>query len=115
LTETISKTAIVTSWDAVDVVLDKEIDHWDNGSEEGIGKDRSVSVRLGILWGSLHRANNMGDSADQVHEHGNVVNVMIVGRCDIDPAAAGNSPDDIVYEKKLCEALGSIGRDVTDD
>lgn len=106
---------MVTSRNAVDVVLDKEIDHWDKSSKEGIGKDRSKSVRLGVLWGGLHRADNMGDGADQVHEHGNVVNVMIIRRCDIDPTAAGNSPDDIVDEKKLCKALGSIGGDVADN
>ena len=102
----------LTSRDAVNVVLDQEVDHGDQRAKEGVGKELSVLHGLWVLGCRLDGADNVRDGAEQVHNHRNVVDVMIVRRCHKDPSSTSDTPEHIVGEKKLCEALGSRGRDI---
>jgi hypothetical protein len=96
----------------VDLVLDKQRNHWNQSAKESEAKELSVLLRFGVLGSRHHGASDVRDCAEQIYNHGNIVDKVIVRRCDINPSTASYSPDEVVDEEELCKALGSIDRDI---
>lgn len=97
--------SFLTSWNAVDVVLNEKVDHGNQGTKESVRKQPAVLLCLGVLGCALDGHDDVGDGADEVNSHGNVVDVMVVRGGNIDPATASHGPDYVVGEEELCEAL----------
>lgn len=65
-----------------------EVNHRNNGSEEGGSDVFSVFNRLGIGRTQDEAAGGPGDCSHQIRDHKDIVPVMIVSRRDIGPASA---------------------------
>lgn len=89
----------------MDVVLDEKVDHGNQGAKEGVRKQLAVPLGFGVLGRALEGHDYVRDGADKVDTHGDVVDVVIVGGSDIDPAATSHSSDHVVGEEELCETL----------
>lgn len=85
----------------MDLVLDEKVDQRDQGSE------KEASQQLAVLDGRLvwrresEAAEGPGKGEDEVRDHKDVVPVVVVGRGDVNPAAAENGPDETDRSHKL--------------
>lgn len=98
----------------MDIVLDEKVDHGDQCSKESVSKQLSVLLGPGVLGGGLDGANNVRDGAEQVDNHSNVVEVVIVRRGNVNPSTTSNCPDNVVGQEELGKALGAVRGDIAD-
>jgi hypothetical protein len=98
----------------MDIVLDEKVHHGNKCSKESVGKQLSVLLGLGVLGSGRDGADNVGDGAEQVNNHGDIVNVVVVRGSDVNPSTTGNCPDNVVSQEKLGKALGSVSGDIAD-
>lgn len=96
----------------MDFVLDEEMGHRKQGTKESKGKEFPVLCSLGVLRGRLDGANDMRECAEQVDNHGDIMDIMVIRGSDEYPSTTRYSPDKVVGEESLGKALGSIGRDI---
>ena len=96
----------------MDIVLNEKVDHGNQCSEETVAKQLSVLLGLGVLRGGLDGASNVRDGAEQVDNHGNVVDIVIIRRGNVDPSTTGNCPDNVVGQEELGKALGAVRGDI---
>lgn len=98
----------------MDIVLDEKVDHGNQCSKESVTKQLSVLLGLDVLGSGRDGADNVGDGAEQVNNHGNVVDVVVVRGGDVNPPTTGNCPDNVVSQEELGKALGAVGGDIAD-
>ena len=67
-----------TSWNAVNIMLDKKVYHGNQRTKERVRKYASILLRPRVLRCTLDGPDNMGCCAEQVDNHGKVVDTMIV-------------------------------------
>lgn len=82
------KVGVRTSRHAMNFMLYKEVNHRNDGSEEGRRDVFPIFDCLGIRRAQDEAADRPGDCGYQIRDHKDIVPIVIVGRRDIGPAAA---------------------------
>lgn len=79
----------LTSSNAVDLVLDKEVNQWHERAEEAGSQVFPIFDRFRVRRAEGDAARRPGQSSNDVRDHQNIVPVVVVGRGDVGPSTAG--------------------------
>ncbi len=94
-------------------MLDEEVDQGHEGAEETGGQVLPVLDGLRVGRAESDAAGGPGDGEYEVRDHEDVVPVVVVGRCDVCPAAACQCPDEAGAGDELGEgASGARGEEI---
>lgn len=83
-----------TSRDTVNLVLNEEVNERHQSSEEGTGKVLAILDCRGVVGAESDAAGGPGQGGDNVGNHENIVPVVIIGRGNVGPTAAGQGAQD---------------------
>lgn len=87
------KTTRTTS-NTVDLVLNEEVNERHQGSEKSTSKVLAILDSRGVVGAERNAARSPGQGSDNVGDHENVVPVVVIGRGNISPTAAGQGAQD---------------------
>lgn len=73
-------------------MLDKEVDQWHERAEEARSQVFPIFNRGRVRRAERDAARRPGQGSNNVRDHQNIVPVVIVGRGDVSPSAAGQRP-----------------------
>lgn len=62
----------------MDLVLDKKVDHRKHGTKESEAKEFPVLLSLAILRGGGDGTKDMRDRADQIEDHGDIMDIVVI-------------------------------------
>lgn len=103
-----SQAVLLTTSNAMHLVLDKKVYHGHKGAKKGRGQVLSVLDRFRIRRAEGDAAKCPRDRNDQVRDHQDVVPVMVVGRGDVGPAATGQCAQQSHRTNKLWQRLAGL-------